>query len=46
MNTAKILSVFSVAALAAHFANAVPVVSSVEMNQSSGKRVTITYSLS
>ena len=46
MNTAKILSVFSVAALATHFANAVPVVSSVEMNQSSGKRVTITYSLS
>ena len=46
MNTAKILSVFSMAALATHFANAVPVVSSVEMNQSSGKRVTITYSLS
>ena len=46
MNTAKILSVFSMAALAAHFANAVPVVSSVEMSQSSGKRVTITYSLS
>ena len=46
MNTAKILSVFSMAALATHFANAVPVVSSVEMSQSSGKRVTITYSLS
>jgi len=46
MNTAKILSVFSMAALATHFANAVPVVSSVEMNQSQGKRVTITYSLS
>jgi formylglycine-generating enzyme required for sulfatase activity len=46
MNTAKILSVFSVSALAAHFAGAVPVVGNVEMNQSSGKRVTITYSLS
>ena len=46
MNTAKILSVFSMAALATHFANAVPVVSNVEMSQSSGKWVTITYSLS
>lgn len=45
-NTTKIMATASVAAFAAQFAWAVPVVNNVEMSQSSGKRVDITYSLS
>lgn len=45
-NTTKITAAASVAALTIQFAGAVPVVSNVNMNQSSGKRVDITYSLS
>ena len=45
-NTTKIVAAFSVSTLAVQLAGAVPVVSNVEMRQSSGKRVNITYSLS
>lgn len=45
-NTTKIMATASVAAFAAQFAWAVPVVSNVNMSQSSAKRVGITYSLS
>ena len=45
-NTTKIMATASVAAFAAQFAWAVPVVSNVNMSQSSAKHVGITYSLS
>ena len=45
-NTIRIMATVSVAAFAIQFAGAVPVVSNVEMSQTSGKRVNITYSLS
>lgn len=45
-NATKIMAAASVAAFAAQFAGAVPVVSNVNMDQLSAKRVDITYSLS
>ena len=45
-NATKIMAAASVAAFAAQFAGAVPVVSNVNMSQSSAKHVSITYSLS
>ena len=45
-NTTKIMAAACVAAFAAQFAWAVPVVSNVNMDQLSAKRVDITYSLS